>query len=183
MFSKDRSTNVCYCSCQIFTPKQLWNLSGRYCTSVLYLCLKWQHNWLYQSLFFLWCSMQTYDRFQENVLLVIFFPFFLFPFFPCPLTPLSFLLLLTFLTQSCFLFRNSQAGVNKNFLSFRVHGDYWVPEVHLVPLDNLYVWSVSYLSFLEEKMKVHWKLFVFLLFVAGHCRYWWTFRPKGKHGE
>lgn len=115
--------------------------------------------------------------------LLFLFPFFSFSHSPHDAISLSFLLLLTFLTQSCFLFRNSQAGVNKNFLSFRVHGDYWVPEVHLVPLDNLYVWSVLYLAFLEEKMKVHWKLLVFLLFVAGHCRYWWTFRPKGKHGE
>lgn len=75
--------------------------------------------------------------------------------------PSSFLLLIPVLSQSCsqaFLFRRNHAGVNRGFFSCRVHGDYWAPEEHLGPLDNLYVWAVEYFQFPEEKKEIHWKL-------------------------
>lgn len=80
-----------------------------------------------------------------------------FPFFPSPYAaiPLSFLLLVIELTQSCSWGSPCSEIFMQMLISisslYRVHGDYWAPEVHLAPLDNLYVGCVLYLQLLEEK--------------------------------
>lgn len=114
---------------------------------------------LNQSLSIHWRSVQTHGVIQENVISEFLnFSFLSFSLNLHAAFLSSFLLFssLLFLAQSCSwasLFRKNQSGVNECSFSYRVRGDYWAPEVHLVPLDNLYVWTVLYLQFPEERWK------------------------------